>query len=142
MSEEVVNGRVKFIGVSNFDTPLLKKAVAVSKQPIVDNQVLFNIDDRQPMEELLPYCQSHEITLTAYSPLKRNSLKPSTEKLLKDFAVKYSATVQQIMLAWLLGKEGVVVIPKASKLDHLRLNLEAGSIVLDDDDTRRLDSLE
>jgi diketogulonate reductase-like aldo/keto reductase len=94
------------------------------------------------MEELLPYCQSHEITLTAYSPLKRNSLKPSTEKLLKDFAVKYSATVQQIMLAWLLGKEGVVVIPKASKLDHLRLNLEAGSIVLDDDDTRRLDSLE
>ncbi|HPQ91483.1 MAG TPA: aldo/keto reductase [Mesotoga prima] len=142
MSEEVVNGRVKFIGVSNFDTPLLKKAVAVSKQPIVNNQVLFNIDDRQPMEELLPYCQSHEITLTAYSPLKRNSLKPSTEKLLKDFAVKYSATVQQIMLAWLLGKEGVVVIPKASKLDHLRLNLEAGSIVLDDDDTRRLDSLE
>ena len=57
MSEEVVNGRVNFIGVSNFDTPLLKKAVAVSKQPIVNNQVLFNIDDRQPMEELLPYCQ-------------------------------------------------------------------------------------
>jgi diketogulonate reductase-like aldo/keto reductase len=46
------------------------------------------------------------------------------------------------MLAWLLGKDGVVVIPKASKLEHLRENLEAGMIVLDREDMKMLDSLE
>jgi len=68
-------------------------------------------------------------------------VKTSTEKLLKDLASKYSASIQQIMLSWLLGKDGVVVIPKASKLEHLRSNLEAASIVLDQDDVRMLDSL-
>jgi len=141
MSDEVQNGRVRFIGVSNFDTSLLKKAVAVSREPIVNNQVLFNIDDRLAMNELLPYCQHKGITMTAYSPLRRNAVKTSTEKLLKDLASKYSASIQQIMLSWLLGKDGVVVIPKSSKLEHLRSNLEAASIVLDQEDSRVLDSL-
>jgi len=142
MNEEVKNGRIRHIGVSNFDTQLLKKAVSISKEPIVNNQVLFNLEDRQAMNELLPYCQDHGITLTAYSPLKRNALKASTEKLLTGFSEKYSASVQQVMLAWLLGKDGVVVIPKASKLEHLRENLEAGMIVLDREDMKMLDSLE
>ncbi|HPB62537.1 MAG TPA: aldo/keto reductase [Mesotoga sp.] len=142
MADEVRAGRTRFIGVSNFDTNLLKKAVAVSTEPVVNNQVLFNIEDRQAMYELLPFCQSEGITLTAYSPLKRNLVSEFTGQALERLAEKYYASPQQIMLAWLLGKEGVIVIPKAEKTDHLKSNIDSKNIVLTPEDMKMLDGLE
>jgi diketogulonate reductase-like aldo/keto reductase len=141
MADEVRAGRTRFIGVSNFDTNLLKKAIAVSTEPIVNNQVLFNIEDRQAMYELLPFCQSEGITLTAYSPLKRNLVSEFTRQALERLAEKYYASPQQIMLAWLLGKEGVIVIPKAEKIDHLRSNIDSKNIVVTPEDMKILDEL-
>ena len=141
MSQEVESGRIRFIGVSNFDVNLLKRALSLSPKPIVNNQVLFNIEDRQAMYELLPLCQKEGITLTAYSPLKRNLLSNSSKEILEGMAKKYYASTQQIMLAWLLAKDGVVVIPKASKIDHLKSNMDSRNIALSHEDLKLLDDL-
>ena len=64
-----------------------------------------------------------------------------TRQALERLAEKYYASPQQIMLAWLLGKEGVIVIPKAEKIDNLRSNIDSKNIVLTPEDMKILDEL-
>ena len=142
MSEAVEEGLIRHIGVSNFGPTLLKKAMRLSPVPIVNNQVLYNIQDTEPEREgLLEFCQSEGITLTAYSPVKpiaEGTLSPALRRTLEDIAKEHDATIYQIALAWLLSKDGVIVIPKASSVEHVRENLGALNIRLSAEEVRRL----
>ena len=140
MAELKKAGFIRHIGVSNFNKTLLKEAINVSSEPIYFNQVLYNIVDRESEKTLLPYCQENDINLTAYTPLRRGNLPSNTEKVLKEIAQKYNCTIFQIMLAWLLSKEGVVAIPKASSKVHLQENLKAADIKLAPEDIERLNN--
>ncbi|MGC9383740.1 MAG: aldo/keto reductase [Kosmotogaceae bacterium] len=132
-------GLIRHIGVSNFDTSLLKKAVEISDDQVVNNQVLFNMEHREPERELLPYCIEHGITLTAYSPLERTNLLSETKRKLTVVANNHNSSIYQLMLAWLLSKERVVTIPKSTNINHLRENLKAANIKLNSDELRFLD---
>lgn len=132
---------IKHIGVSNFDGELLKEAIKVSPEPISFNQVLYNIVDKNPEKELLPLCQENDVNLTAYSPLKRGTLPSGVKIVLKEIALKYDSTIYQVMLAWLLSKERVIAIPKASSPDHLQENLNAVDLKLNPEDIERLNKL-
>lgn len=113
-------GKTRFIGVSNFDTPLLDKACHIARSPILTDQVEYHpYLSQQP---LLEYCQKHRIILTAYSPLARGRL--SRDPLLVDIAKKYQKTVAQVVLRWLIEQDMVVAIPKAKDENHQRENLE------------------
>jgi len=130
-------GFIKHMGVSNFDKALLKEAIHVSPEPISFNQVLYNMVDRNPEKELLPFCLENDVNLTAYSPLRRRNLL-SVENILNEMAEKYDCTIYQIMLAWLLSKERVIAIPKASSPDHLKENLSAADLKLKLEDIEKL----
>ncbi len=132
-------GLVRHIGVSNFDIHLLKKAVKISDNQIVNNQVLFNMEQREPERELLPFCIENGITLTAYSPLERTNLSPETKRKLTVVANNHSSSIYQIMLAWLINKERVITIPKSTNIRHLRENLNATNIKLNEDEVQFLD---
>jgi diketogulonate reductase-like aldo/keto reductase len=134
-------GFIKHIGVSNFDVELLKEAIKVSPEPISFNQVLYNIVDKNPEKELLPLCQENDVNLTAYSPLKRGTLPSGVKTNLKEIALKYNSTIYQVMLAWLLSKERVIAIPKASSPDHLQENLNAADLKLNPEDIEKLNKL-
>src|SRR5215510_14066147 len=70
METLVDRGQVRYIGVSNFSLRELRAAQAVmTKYPIVSNQVLYNLNRREIERDLLPYCQDHNITILAYTPL-------------------------------------------------------------------------
>jgi len=125
MAEMKKLGFIRHIGVSNFNTNQLKSAIAVSSEPIVCNQVLYNIEDREPEKELLPFCQKNDITLTAYSPLRRKVISENVKNILEKASRKYNVSIYQIMLAWLLSKERVVTIPKAASVEHLKENLQS-----------------
>src|SRR2546428_9396764 len=72
MEELVDQGKVRFIGVSNFSVTDLKEAQAVlARHRIVSNQVRYNLIERTVECGLLRYCQEHDITVIAYSPLAR-----------------------------------------------------------------------
>lgn len=142
MAEGVRMGLIKHVGVSNFDRDLLEEAVHKSREPIVCDQVLYNIEDRGPERTgLLQYCQENGITLVAYSPLKRTKLSEETRKVLERVALKHGATIYQVMLAWLISKPAVVAIPKAGSLEHLRENLEALNLKLTEEELAELDEL-
>lgn len=120
-------GRIKNIGVSNFDLKLLIKTVKLSESPILTNQVSYSIPDRTYVKNgVLEYCQENGIVLTAYSPVKRRNIKSNIK--LKSIALTHSITVQQAALAWLINQENVVTIPMSFNPQHQADNLAAAKI--------------
>jgi diketogulonate reductase-like aldo/keto reductase len=141
--EELVNaGKVRFIGVSNFSKKELKAAQSsLCKYRIVSNQVQYSLVERTIERELLQYCQKERITIIAYSPLGMNfqALGEHDRKgLLKSFAARYAKTEAQLALNWLLEKDSVIVIPKASTPRHVVDDCGASGSHLDHSDYNAL----
>jgi diketogulonate reductase-like aldo/keto reductase len=123
MEKLVGDGKVKFIGVSNFSVDEIKEAqAALSRYSIQANQVEFSLLDRSIENELLPHCQNERITLIAYSPLARGEIgrlgSSATKRLLK-FRERLGRTPVQLALRWLIDQDQVVAIPKAARVEHL-----------------------
>lgn len=124
METLVDGGLVKYIGVSNFSTAELRAAqAAMSKYPIVSNQVLYNLNRRQIEAELLPYCQANQITIIAYTPLDSGHLTrgsaasshPERMKVMEEVAQGAQKTLAQVALNWCTSRPGVIAIPKSDK---------------------------
>ena len=136
LNRAVADGRIRRVGVSNFEVPLLRQAQELCATPVVNDQVRYNLHTRAPEQNgLLRYCQENDVVLTAYSPLKDGVLQNGT---IQAVASKHGATAAQVAIRWLTLKPNVVTIPKSSKRTRLRENLEALQLELDEDDVRRL----
>lgn len=122
MEELVDAGKIRFIGVSNFDGPYLRRAqAALSKYKIMSNQVRYSLIERTIERGLLRYCRENAITVIAFSPLGLNfsSLRSADpDGALAQVAAASGKTEAQIALNWLIAKDGVVAIPKASTVPH------------------------
>jgi len=116
-------GKVRFIGVSNFSVTQLQRAQkAMRKHPIVSNQVRYHLADRVIECGLLSYCQASHVTVIAYSPLGHELQRIRDRdpgRVLDEVAQAAGKTAPQVMLNWCLCRDGVVVIPKASSIDHV-----------------------
>jgi diketogulonate reductase-like aldo/keto reductase len=104
---------------------------------IVTNQVFYNLSHRGIEWDLLPWCRMRGLPIMAYSPLNEGKL--ATQTRIKPIAQRYGASCAQVALAWLLGQEGIIVFPKASKQAHVRENRAALDLKLTDDDLKKLD---
>jgi diketogulonate reductase-like aldo/keto reductase len=128
-------GKCRAIGVSNFTVrhleALLKEAVIV---PAI-NQVEFSPYLYQ--KELLDYCRSKGIQLEAYSPLTRG--KKLSNPALSVLADKYGKSSAQILIRWSL-QTGLVVIPKATSMKHLKENAAVFDFELSQEDMEILNS--
>ena len=125
----VAEGKVRHLGVSNFDVPLLRQVQALSATPILTNQVPYSLGERSYVKNgMLAYCQENDILLTAYSPVKQGGANVSPK--LQAVARAHNATVQQIALAWLVQQKRVITIPMSGNPTHQKDNLDAGEIVL------------
>jgi 2,5-diketo-D-gluconate reductase B len=135
--EYLVNiGMVKSIGISNFTTKLVTEAIKASKLPIVTNQIEFHALLYQ--KKLLEYCIQNNIFITAYCPIARG--KVNDNNILVDLSVKYNKTPIQISLRWLIQKK-IIVIPKASSLNHLEENFNIFDFEIDINDINKIDSI-
>lgn len=135
----VEQGYTRYIGVSNFSVELMKKAQSFTKQKIVANQVEYNLLNREPERDLLPYCQKNDIMLIAYTPLASGRLAKPGFRLLDEVAKKYNRTQAQVALNWLISKEKVIAIPKSLKIEHLKDNFGAIGWKLEKEDIEKLD---
>ena len=77
--------------------------------------------------------------LMAYCPIGQGGTLLRDTTLLR-IADKHNATTAQVALAWVLRKPGVIAIPKAVNLDHLRQNAAADTLRLDADDLAQIDA--
>ncbi len=129
LNQLVREGRVRHLGVSNFNLKLLKQASALSETPLLTNQVPYCIPDRKYVDNgVLGYCQQNEILLTAYSPVKHRYTHGN--QTLKAIAAARGVTPEQAALAWLTTQPRVITIPMSANPQHQAENLRAGDLVL------------
>ncbi|GAB4521947.1 MAG: aldo/keto reductase [Anaerolineales bacterium] len=136
----VRQGKVRALGVSNFDLISLRRAAVLSETPLVTNQVPYSLRRRDYLHNgVLAFCQQQGILLTAYTPLEKGRL--AYEPAVARIAQAHGCTPSQVALAWLLHQEGVLAIPKATRPAHLRENFQAADLRLNPQDLLQLDSL-
>lgn len=133
-------GLVRHWGVSNFDVDDLHELDAVpGGRACAVNQVYYSLSERGPEFALLPLQRARQMPLMAYSPVDQGAL--ADHPSLRSVAAKHAATPAQVALAWVLRQPGVIAIPKAVQTLHLRHNLAAAKLPLDDADLTQLDRL-
>jgi diketogulonate reductase-like aldo/keto reductase len=132
------DGKIRHHGVSNFNTEDMREWVALAGgETVAANQILYNLSRRGPEFELIPWCRERGVAIMAYSPLEQGRML--NNRGLREVASRHGATPAQVALAWLLRQEGMIVIPKATKLDHMRENRGAADLRLNDEDLAALD---
>ena len=133
METLVDTGKVKFIGVSNFYLKNLEEAQAcMTRYKIVSNQVKYSLFQRGIEEDMLPYCQKHNITVIAYSPLARGQLtsKPLVRhrramSVIGRISQETGKSMAQVALNWCLSKPNVIAIPKSDKVGRVVENCQS-----------------
>lgn len=133
-------GKIRHWGVSNLDLDDMRELAAVpGGGACAANQLLYNLSRRGIEWELLPWLRERGMPVMAYSPIEQARLL--RQPGLKDFARRHGMTPARAALAWLLGQEGVIAIPKSASAAHVRENAAARDIVLDAGQRAELDRL-
>jgi diketogulonate reductase-like aldo/keto reductase len=131
-------GRILDYGVSNFDKDDIDEAFSLpGGSEIATDQILYNLQHRGSEWDLLPWCSEHRMPIMAYSPIQQGRMLK--DKHLKLVAARHGATPAQVALAWLLSRDGVLTIPKASNTAHVRENRAALDLKLTEADIAELD---
>jgi diketogulonate reductase-like aldo/keto reductase len=145
MEKLVDEGKVKYIGVSNFSLSQMKEAEeALSKHELASNQVEYSLKVRKIEDDLLPYCDRNRIAILAYRPVAHGALANPSGKLktiVDEISQKHDGkTPAQIALNWLVNKSKIVFpIPRASRPERIIENVGALGWNLDTEDLAKLD---
>lgn len=141
MEKLVEAGLVKSIGVSNFTVPMIIDLLTYAKIKPVINQVEIHVYNAQ--SSLVEFCKTHEIQVTAYSPLgstEGTEAKPLTDKTVIALADKYQKSPAQILIRWVLER-GLIVIPKSTKPNRIAENARVFDFELTAEDMEALTQL-
>ncbi len=130
-------GKIRFVGVSNFRVKELERAREIVDVVTVQNR--YNLGDRAH-EEVVDYCTEHGIGFIPWYPLAAGDLaEKSTFQAIEE---KYDASASQLALAWLLKRSPVMLpIPGTSSIEHLEENTAATHIDLSDEDFETISNL-
>lgn len=132
----VERGKIRDLGVSNFQPHRLRMALRISPHPIANNQVEMHPYLWQ--DELVRLCHEHNVTVTAYAPLART--KVFDDETIRAIAEKHDVTGAQVSLRWLLQK-GCIVIPRSTSEEHLRANMDVYDWALSGVDIAAIDGI-
>lgn len=119
LEEAYQEGKLRAIGVSNFqigDLNSLMEACAV--KPMV-NQILLHISNT-PLE-LVKFCQNNDIAVEAYSPIAHGEILHQPE--IQAMAEKYGVSVPQLCIRYTL-QLGAVSLPKTANPAHMETNAQ------------------
>ncbi|MFD9647607.1 aldo/keto reductase [Streptomyces sp. NPDC059082] len=129
-------GKVRHIGLSEVTVAQIEQARAVA--PIASVQNKYGLDDRR-YEPELAHCEREGIAFIAWKPLA-GAARPAAGGALARIAAETGAKPAQVALAWLLHRSPVIMpIPGTSSVGHLRANMAAERIALDEKQLALLD---
>jgi diketogulonate reductase-like aldo/keto reductase len=137
--EELVRlGMIRYWGVSNFDVRDMAELLDIpGGEGVQTDQVLYNLTRRGIEYDLLPTLQKQGIPVMAYSPIEQGRLLD--HPIIIAVARRCHATPAQVALAWVMTREGVNAIPRASTREHVLQDRAAVDVRLTEDDLRSLD---
>lgn len=130
-------GAVKVIGVSNFLPHHLVPLLARARIRPMVNQL--EIHPGYPQFAAVNFCFKQNIAVQAWSPLGRGGL--THHPLLIELGEKYGVSPALIALRWSL-QHGFIPVVKALDAEHMKSNLDAFSLTLEDEDMTRLDTMQ
>lgn len=130
-------GRVRHVGVSNFQEQHLRRLVAETDEAPEVNQV--ELHPWLPQRELRAVHDELGITTSAWSPLGRGRL--IEEPALVRIAAAHDVSVAQVLVRWNV-QQGVVVLPKSVTPSRIATNLDVDGFVLDADELAAIAALE
>ena len=127
-------GKIRHVGVSNFNVNQLERARKVMN--IVSVQNRYSIVDRAS-DDVVDYCEKHGMAFLPWYPLGDGSAL--TSRKVKQLAKAKGATTAQVALAWLLARSPVMLpIPGTSSVEHLEENVAAANVRLSEEEFRSL----
>ncbi|WP_431784475.1 glyoxal/methylglyoxal reductase [Bacillus subtilis] len=130
------DGKIRAIGVSNFQVHHLEELLKDAEIKSMVNQVEFH--PRLTQKELRDYCKAQGIQLEAWSPLMQGQLLDN--EVLTQIAEKHNKSVAQVILRWDLQHE-VVTIPKSIKEHRIIENADIFDFELSQEDMDKIDAL-
>ena len=131
-------GFVRAIGVCNFHQHHFEKLFKIANITPVINQI--EIHPLLSQKKLIEFCKSNTIQVEAYSPLARMYEKLIKNELLIRLAIKYSKTVEQIILRWDYQND-IITIPKTQNYSRLKSNIDIFNFTLDDKEIKSIDNI-
>ena len=135
----VAAGKILSWGVSNLDLAEMTQLTNLpGGEACATNQLLYNLTRRGIEFDLLPWLRQRNIPVMAYSPVEQGRLLG--HKALNEVARRLGATPAQVALAWVLRQEGIVAIPKAARVEHVRENRQALELKLDAEALKTLEA--
>lgn len=137
MEEAYKAKKVRAIGVSNFMIHHLEALFETAEIKPQVNQVL--LAPGCPQEDLVAFCQKHDILLEAYSPLGTGTIFDNA--MAKEVAEANGRSVAQVALRWSLQK-GFLPLPKSVTPKNIEANLDIFDFELSEEDMVKLDQVE
>lgn len=130
-------GKVKHIGLSEVSVDDIKKAQQFFD--VVSVQNMYSVDNRK-WESVLDYTKENNIAFIPWFPL--NAANVASQEKLQKVADKYSATVYQVALSWLLHhSDNILLIPGTSSVKHLEENMKTIGVPLTEEDMQALEGI-
>jgi diketogulonate reductase-like aldo/keto reductase len=130
-------GKVRHIGVSNFNRALMVESVRLSAVPLVTNQFEYHPYLNQSV--LIESTLQAGLAVTGYCGMAIGRV--FSEPTLEEIAARYDKTIAQIVLRWLVQQRGVVALSRTAKLERLAQNLAVFDFELESEDMTAIHSL-
>lgn len=121
-------GKLRSIGVSNFERADLENIFSVCTVPPQVNQVLVHVGNTPT--DLLDFCTENNLLVEAYSPIAHGEILGNTD--VRIMAERYSVTVPQLCIRYAL-QLGTVPLPKTTNPEHMRSNADVDFVISDAD---------
>jgi diketogulonate reductase-like aldo/keto reductase len=129
-------GKIKAIGVSNFQVHHLEKLLAETQIVPVINQV--ELHPKLSQKTLRDFCAKHDIKIQAWSPLMQGQLL--NHPIVLEIAKKHHVSAAQVILRWDVQQE-ILLVVKSVKPERMKSNAEIFDFTLSEEDMNALNAL-
>merc|ERR1712151_1250695 len=125
------------IGGSNFNVKQMQQIMDKARVPIAVNQIEYNVFSHD--EEIIKFCDEHNITVEAYSPLSGAKNKESvfSDETVKGVAATHNVSAAQVALRWIVQR-GHTLAVLGSSTEHQANDADLWSFELTDDEMNTL----
>jgi 2,5-diketo-D-gluconate reductase A len=139
MEELLEAGKVRAIGVSNFQPDRLADLMAFNRIKPAVNQVEVNPFNQQL--HAVPWMHAKGIQAQAWAPFAEGRNQLFSHPVLTDIAKRYGKSVGQVVLRWVVQR-GVVALAKTTRKERMVENLAVLDFALSDDDMNRITAMD
>lgn len=130
-------GKTRYIGVSNFTTELMQRAVEIcGPDKLLNNQVEYH--PYLDQDKVIKAAKSLNMSVTAYRPVAKGQV--FRDQIIGRIAQQHQRTPAQVVLRWLM-QQGIIAIPRSSQADHVSENFKVFGFSLSEDEMAAISGL-